>query len=204
VAAPARLSATPFPIWTLLLCGVAGFVFCLPLLQTALVYNRAAVADGEFWRLVTGNLVHLSMPHFLIDVTALLVAGALIEMHRYRHFAMLCLVSGALIGVTLYFAMPEIVVFGGLSGVVTAAVAYLCLHGTRQGGAWKWLCLLVLACLVAKLGVEMALGFSLTVGAGTQTFVPVPVSHAVGAVTALLMFVLVCWRVPRPHPCSAY
>jgi len=203
VAAPARLNAIPVPFRTLLLCGVAAAVYCLPLAQSALVYNRAAVADGEFWRLVTGNLVHLSMPHFLIDVTALLVAGALIEMHRYRHFAMLCLVSGALIGVTLYFAMPEIVVFGGLSGVVTAAVTYLCLHGTRQGGAWKWLCLLVLACLVAKLGVEMALGFSLTVGAGTQTFVPVPVSHAVGAVTALLLFVLAGGRDSRSNRGSA-
>jgi len=73
------------------------------------------------------------------------------------------------------------------------------LHGTRQGGAWKWLCLLVLACLVAKLGGEMALGFSLTVGTGTQTFVPVPVSHAVGAVTALLLFVLAGWRDSRPN-----
>jgi len=199
VAASARLNAIPIPIWTLLLCGVAASVFSLPLVQTALVYNRTAIADGEFWRLITGNLVHLSTPHFLYDVTALLVAGALIEMHRYRHFAMLCLVSGALIGMTLYVAMPEIIVFGGLSGVVTAAVTYLCLHGVQQGGAWKWLCLLVLAGLVAKLGVEMAFGFSLTVGAGTQTFVPVPVSHAVGAATALLLYVLVSWRVPRPN-----
>ena len=199
MAASARLNAIPIPIWTLLLCGVAASVFSLPLVQTFLVYNRAAIADGEFWRLVTGNLVHLSTPHFLYDVTALLVAGALIEMHRYRHFAMLCLVSGALIGVTLYIAMPEIVVFGGLSGVVTAAVTYLCLHGVQQEGAWKWLCLLVLAGLVAKLGVEMAFGFSLTVGAGTQTFVPVPVSHAVGAVTALLLFVLVGQRDTCPN-----
>jgi len=199
VAASARLNAIPIPIWTLLLCGVAASVFSLPLVQTALVYNRAAIADGEFWRLVTGNLVHLSTPHFLYDVTALLIAGALIEMHRYRHFATLCLISGALIGVTLYIAKPEIVVFGGLSGVVTAAVTYLCLHGVQQEGAWKWLCLLVLAGLVAKLGVEMAFGFSLTVGAGTQTFVPVPVSHAVGAVTALLLFVLAGRRDTRPN-----
>jgi len=199
VAASARLNAIPIPIWTLLLCGVAASVFSLPLVQTFLVYNRAAIADGEFWRLVTGNLVHLSTPHFLYDVTALLIVGALIEMHRYRHFAMLCLVSGALIGVTLYIAMPEIVVFGGLSGVVTAAVTYLCLHGVQQEGAWKWLCLLVLAGLVAKLGVEMAFGFSLTVGAGTQTFVPVPVSHAAGAVTALLLFVLAGRRDTRPN-----
>jgi rhomboid family GlyGly-CTERM serine protease len=203
VVASARLSAIPVPIWTLLLCGVAGSVFCLPLVQAALVYNRAAIADGEFWRLVTGNLVHLSTPHFLYDVVALLVAGALIEMHRYRHFAILCLVSGFLTGVTLYVAMPEIIVFGGLSGVVTAAVTYLCLHGVQQGGAWKWLCLLVLVCLVAKLGVEMAFGFSLTMGAGTQTFVPVPVSHAVGAVTSSLLFVLAGWRDTRPNRRSA-
>lgn len=204
MAAPARLNAIPVPVWTLLLCGVAAAVYCLPLAQPALVYNRAAVADGELWRLVTGNLVHWSTPHFLYDVTALLVAGALIEVQRCGHFATLCLASGAVIGVMLYSAMPEIVVFGGLSGVVTAAVTYLCLHGARERGAWKWLCLLALACIVTKLGLEMAFGYSLTVGAGSQTFDPVPLSHAVGAATALLMFALVCWRVPRPRPCSAY
>jgi len=199
MVAPAPLNAIPVPIWTLLLCGVAASVFSLPPVETALVYNRAAIADGELWRLTTGNLVHFSTSHFLYDVTALLVAGALIETQCYRHFATLCLASSALIGVTLYIAMPEIVVFGGLSGVVTAAVTYLCLHGARQGGAWKWLCLVVLACLVTKLGVEMAFGFSLTVGAGTQTFVPVPVSHAAGAVTALLLFVLAGWRDICPN-----
>jgi rhomboid family GlyGly-CTERM serine protease len=203
VAAPARLNALPVPFRTLLLCGVAAAVYCLPLAQAALVYNRAAVADGEIWRLVTGNLVHWSTPHLLYDVAALLVAGALIEVQRCRHFATLCLVSGAVIGVMLYIAMPEIVVFGGLSGVVTAAVTYLCLHGARAGGAWKWLCLLALACLVTKLGVEMASGYSLTVGADSQTFVPVPLSHAVGAATALLLYAVVIWRAPRLHPGSA-
>lgn len=203
MVAPARLNAIPVPFWTLLLCGAAAAVYCLPPVQAALVYNRAAVADGEFWRLVTGNLVHWSTPHFLYDVTALLVAGALLEVHRCRHFATLCLVSGALIGVMLYLAMPEIVVFGGLSGVVTAAVTYLCLHGAREGGAWKWLSLLALACIVTKLGAEMAFGYSLTVGVGTQTFVPVPLSHAVGAATALLFYALVIWRAPRLQPGSA-
>lgn len=203
MAAPARLSAIPVPVWTLLLCGVAAFVFSLPLVQAALVYNRAAIADGELWRLVTGNLVHLSTPHFLYDVTVLLVAGALIEMQRYRHFATLCLASGMLIGVALYLAKPGIIVYGGLSGVVTAAVTYLCLHGVREGGAWRRLCLLVLACLLAKLGAELALGTSLALGAETPGFVPVPLSHAVGAATALLLYVLVSWRVPRPNPGAA-
>jgi rhomboid family GlyGly-CTERM serine protease len=186
----ARLIPLRLPLTALLLCGAAGTVFALPQLQALLIYNRAAIDDGEIWRLITGNLVHFSPSHFLYDVVALFAAGALIEIRGYRHFATLCLVSGALIGAIVYIGSPEILVFGGLSGIVTAAVTWLCLNGLTEAGGWQRLCLLALICLAIKLGVEMALGSSLLAGAEPQTFVPVPASHVAGAATALLLFSL--------------
>jgi rhomboid family GlyGly-CTERM serine protease len=197
----ARLIPLRLPLTTLLLCGVAGAVFALPVLQALLIYNRAAIHDGEIWRLITGNLVHFSLSHFLYDVVALFVAGALIEIRGYRHFATLCLVSGALIGAILYISSPEIVVFGGLSGIVTATVTLLCLNGLTETGAWQRLCSLTLICLVIKMGFEMVLGSSLLAGAELQTFVPVPVSHVAGAATALLLFMLTS-RAKLPTPPS--
>lgn len=186
----ARLISPKLPLTTLLLCVATGAVLALPPLQAALIYNRAAVEDGEIWRLITGNLVHLSPSHFLCNVAALIVIGTLIETRPCRHFPVLCLVSAALIGVMVYALEPGLLVFGGLSGVVTAAVTFFCLRGLRETGARRWVCLAALACLVAKMGIELASGSSLLflAGAADRDFVPVPLSHTVGAATAVLFF----------------
>ena len=82
MAAAARLIPAGFPVWTLLVCAAAGAIHGAPPLQALLFYERAAVDGGELWRLVTGNLVHHSASHFVYNVVPLVIAGALIEMHR--------------------------------------------------------------------------------------------------------------------------
>ena len=187
---PARLIPARFPFKTSLLCGAAGAVFAMPQLQALLIFSRAAIDDGEIWRLITGNLVHLSPSHFFCDVTALLFVGALIEFRGYRHFALLCLVSAAMIGATVYVGSPELSVFGGMSGIVMAAVTFLCLGGLNDTGAWRRLCWLGLVVLAIKMSLEMALGssFESLAEGESPTFVPVPSSHVAGAVTALILF----------------
>lgn len=196
---PARLIPPALPLTTLLLCSAAGAVMALPPLQAVLIYSRTAIEGGETWRLITGNLVHLSPSHFFYDVVALLVVGTLIEARRYRCFPVLCLASAALIGVTLYAVKPELLVFGGMSGVVTAGVVFLCLHGLREAGAWRWVCLATLICLAMKMSLELALDSSLLLLADSenQGFVPVLLSHAVGAATAFLVFGATALRAPR-------
>jgi rhomboid family GlyGly-CTERM serine protease len=189
VEAAARLNPVTIPISTLLICAAAGAVCSAPALQALLVYDRAAIGDGELWRLLTGNLVHHSTQHFAYNVVPLLLAGALIEIQRLRHFLALCALSGTLIGVALYLGKPEIAVFGGLSGIVTAAVTFLCLHGLDKAGPWRWLCRAMLVCLAAKIAIEIALGSSILLTVEPGNFVAVPESHAIGAVAALLFFV---------------
>lgn len=76
--------------WTLTFC--AGLVLLnLGLLPGApawavqllhgLQYDRRAVLDGELWRLLTGNLVHWSLPHFTLDLGAFFIVGLLWERH---------------------------------------------------------------------------------------------------------------------------
>jgi rhomboid family GlyGly-CTERM serine protease len=202
VDATTRLNPAGLPVGTLLICAAAGAVYGAPALQALLIYDRAAIGSGELWRLVTGNLVHHSTLHFVYNVVPLLMVGALIEFQRIRRFPALCVLSGAFIGAALHLTRPEIVVFGGLSGIVTAATAFLCLHGLDKTGPWRWLCLAVLICLAGKIGLEMALSSSFLAGIESENFVAVPESHAVGAVTALLLFlseVLVRRVGPRQH-----
>lgn len=199
----ARLIPPRLPLTTLSLGGVAAAVMALPALQAALIYSRAAIDGGEVWRLATGNLVHLSPPHFYSDVAALLVIGTLIELRPHRHFAVLCAASAALIGLALYALAPGILLFGGLSGIVTAAVVFFCLHGLREPGARRWIYWTTLVCLLAKIGGELISGSSVLLLADAgQDFVPVPLSHAVGAATALLLFVVARRPGVRPTPAS--
>lgn len=194
--------ATRFPVWTLAICAGAALIFSTPALQAHFIYDRSAIADGELWRLVTGNLVHLSTLHFAYDLTAFLIAGTIIEIHGYRFFLTLCFFAATFIGVTLYYAEPRMFYFAGLSGVASAAVTYLCLHGLTEKGAWRRLCVVVLAGMTAKIGIELALGKSLLFETGTQGFVPVPLSHLVGAGTALLLFALVHLSESGPRTCA--
>jgi rhomboid family GlyGly-CTERM serine protease len=180
------MKSLPLPVWTLGICAIAGLVFALPQLQPALVYNREAIGNGELWRLLSGNLVHFSPEHVLKDVLALLVAGTMIELRRYRHFALLCITSGALIGVVLYVMEPTVLVYGGLSGVAIAAITYLALQGTAEGGAYGRVYQIVLVGLLAKIILELAFGSQTSAG-----FVLVPLVHVVGALTAGAMFALI-------------
>jgi rhomboid family GlyGly-CTERM serine protease len=190
VDAKAQLTPARLPVWTLAISAGALLAYFVPGLAALLIYERVAIAHGELWRLVTGNLVHLSNTHLAYDLAAFLISGTIIEIRGYRPFAMLCLSAAMLIGVAIFVFAPELNYYGGLSGVVTAAVAYLCLHGVTEKGTWLWLCAVTMAVLAAKFWIEMALGNSLLLTVSTEAFVPVPLSHLIGAVTALLVFAL--------------
>lgn len=188
--AAARLTAIRLPFWTLAICAGAGLVFLSPFLESLLIYDREAIVHGEFWRLVTGNLVHYSAAHLGYDLLALLVAGTMIEVSGYRHYPILCLAAATCIGMVLYWAEPAMFYYAGLSGVATAAIVYLCLHGLTEKGAWRWVCAAAVLGLGTKVGIEFTFNESLLVASGPNKFLPVPLGHLVGAGVALFLFVL--------------
>jgi len=189
VDAKAHLTAARLPVWTLAICAGAVLTFIVPELKTLLIYDRAAIAHGEIWRIVSGNLVHLSTTHLAYNLAAFLIAGTIIEIRGYRYFPTLCLSVATLIGIILFVVEPAIYFYAGLSGVVTAAVTYLCLHGLTEKGTWHWLCAAMLVGVTTKLGIELMLGKSFLLTVSTEEFVPVPLSHLIGTVTAILLFV---------------
>ena len=185
----ARLIPKWLPVWTLAICSSAVLLYIMPTLESLLIFDRAAIAHGELWRLATGNLVHLSPSHLGYDLGAFLIAGTLIEIRAYRFFPLLCLSAALLIGIAIFWFEPEIYFFGGLSGIVTAAVTYLCLHGLFEKGVWRWLCTAMLAGLTAKIGIELLPGQAFLLVTHSEKFVPIPLSHLVGSIAAIILFV---------------
>lgn len=94
-------------------------------------YDRAALAQGEYWRLLTAHILHLGWGHLWPNVVALVLIGALFNdvLDRFAWLA-LALCAALAIDGGLYLFDPQVDWYVGLSGV---------LHGLVAGGALAWL-----------------------------------------------------------------
>jgi rhomboid family GlyGly-CTERM serine protease len=143
-----------------------------------LCYDRPSILRGELWRTFTGHWVHFSAAHLFWNGLAMAITGTLLEWRRERGVGVLFLLAPLGISALLLVFEPRLQRYGGLSGVVFAAVAYLALRGLREAGSWRWLCSAALALLLLKIGHELLWGESLLAGVAVR---PVPASHAAGA-----------------------
>jgi rhomboid family GlyGly-CTERM serine protease len=174
------LATTKFPVTTLILISLAVIASTSPLLGQRLVWDRTAIVEGQWWRLVTGHLVHLTPRHLWLDVLAVALAGWLIESCAQRQYARLAIMAAFAVGVFVFAFCPSVQVYGGLSGVAFAMFGYMAALCTHARSRWVGCVLLVL--LSVKIGVEYATGHALFVGEG---YVVLPAVHAVGAVCGL-------------------
>ncbi len=176
------------PFLTAVIVAAALGVHLLPTLPPLLVFDRAAIAGGEWWRLVTGHWVHFTAAHLAYNLVVIAVAGAIVERRGYGNLTTLVLLAALLVGALLYLGEPEMRGYGGLSGIATAVVMSLALHGLGDRPPWRYLSLIVLAALTAKLALEFALGRSILPGNSSTPFRTVPLSHAAGAIAAVLAY----------------
>jgi rhomboid family GlyGly-CTERM serine protease len=176
----ARAAALPLAV-----VGTAVLVFCLPQLSALLVYDRQAILAGQLWRLATAPLVHFSVSHLCWDGVVFAAAGWAVEAAGYRGFRLLCALAAVIPGLFFLGAVPELGRYGGLSGLATGAVAYLCFcrMGARSKGSWIWLAILALMSL--KILVETTTAGPLFVQTGSTPFRVLPAAHLIGLGTAL-------------------
>lgn len=146
--------------------------------RVLLRYDRDAVMAKEFWRLVTGHLVHLGPSHMLMNVFALGVLAVIFgRLLRTIDWIVVGLMAALAIDAGLYWLSADIGWYVGLSGV---------LHGFWAAG-----CVLAIAArsreaivltllILGKLGFEAVIGPIALTGevAGGPV---VTVAHAYGA-----------------------
>lgn len=119
-------------------------------------YERAGLESGEYWRLVSGQLVHLGLGHLWPNLAALAIIGVLLdEVFTAGDWWRTALASAAAIDLGLYFLEPDVLWYVGLSGV---------LHGFVAAGALAFIVrrqvigAVLGAGLVAKLLYEQLVG----------------------------------------------
>ena len=190
IQAGGRHGSITLPWRCMLMGGVAVLAYLvLGAAPDALVFDRVAIAQGEWWRLLTGHWVHSDPAHVGWNITALLLLGALFERRLQWRLPLALLIGTVGVNAWLWWMDPALRYYCGLSGILNS----LLIVGLLQ--LWRDcrdpLVLLTGVAAAAKILLEISLGQTLL----TQTAWPgVPAVHAAGFLCGLV-FVGGHWMV---------
>ena len=159
----------------------------------ALVYDRAAVEAGQWWRLLSGHLVHSDPSHLGWDLAGLLVLGWLFEGQlTARRFLVVLLFGVAAVDVWLWWG-PAPLRYCGMSGFLNTLLAGGLVNQWSANRGWL--------VLVVGFGATMKIVWETLHGQAllTATAWPaVPLAHAAGFAGGLLVALLL-FRKPMPE-----
>jgi len=183
-------SPAPFPALALGMGAAALLIASLPGAEAALVFDRGALAAGQWWRLLTGHWVHWSANHLVWDVATFVALGAACEMRSRRRFAACALGSALAISTAVFFLLPTLAQYGGLSGIDCALFALLGAELWREqrradGRIAAGLAVALCVALALKIGFEWRTGATVFVADLGASIVPVPAAHVAGAAVGL-------------------
>jgi len=192
------------PVWGLLL-----LVVNLPLVRghvnTALLWLPQYAQDGQWWRLITYPLVHLSWYHLILDGSAFLLLYHGMEEKRWSSRAMvLGLCSAGSLWLGYWLGDVRNSGLTGLSGIAHGLMAYTALEmltsGSRRSRGLFCLVLVVVKSIYELVSGHVVFEF-MHLGLCGQ---PVAASHAGGVLGGVAGFALVqgCRRLKTFHTAS--
>lgn len=87
--------------------------------QSDFLYIRESVNQGEWWRIITGQLVHTNWPHYILNVGSLILFALLFYITiSTRTFTISLFLLVISIGTCLHLFEPTIYWYAGLSGAI--------------------------------------------------------------------------------------
>jgi len=124
--------------------------------REAFRYDRMAIENGEYWRLVTGHFAHLGITHLLLNLAGLVLVWLLVGRYYTRlQWILAVLLSMAAVSGGFWFIDTYMLWYVGLSGA---------LHGLLLAGAIQGLkslpseSAIICVLVVAKLAYEQFAG----------------------------------------------
>lgn len=176
------------PLALLLLCG--SLQFLQSPFPDAFLYERAAIASGQWWRLLSGHVVHTNLAHLLLNSAGIfalwLVFGrsALLgRRHSATKYLGLVALLSLLISSGLWFWFPDVDNYYGISGVLHGLFCFGAVSDLSQR---RWSGALLLAGCAGKVAWEWIVGPSAATGALIEADVAIS-SHLLGAVCGTLL-----------------
>jgi rhomboid family GlyGly-CTERM serine protease len=189
---PLKLSRIGTPPWfypAAFLCALV--VQLVPGWRETLIYERTALANGELWRIWTGQIVHFGWPHFIADGGLLLIIGWTLGREFPRDSWLGLLLMPPVICAVLYWCDPTMTRYAGLSAVNLGLLLLLAARGWK--GDWRdWFWPAIIVIYVVELGYEIWKGGQ---GGGFISFDDPGVKVATSAHLAAVGYALVAWAV---------
>lgn len=173
----------------------AGFLLVIWMLQPMwLAFERPLIEAGQWWRLLTGQYLHISLAHLLGNLGGLGIAWLLFAEHwrgwRFALVAAVC-VLGSNLG--MWLLHPYIDYYVGFSGALYGLIAFGAvkdwLHGVRFGMG-------ISIALILKVSYEFFVAPVPFLGLSADSLLAVE-AHFYGVLSGLLMVVLLSWRGRR-------
>lgn len=119
-------------------------------------YEDEAIKNGEVWRLITGNLVHLGWGHLIMNILGLgLIWGLFSSCFTTLPWLVITLISSLTVSVGLLIFAPQLQWYVGLSGVLHGLFLAGAIGGIRRGDQREAILLLA---IVGKLIWEQVYG----------------------------------------------
>ncbi len=142
--------------WLSLGVGTTSLLLQVTGMAELLRFGRQEIQDGQWWRLLTGNLVHLGYPHLFLNLAGLAIITLLLAPAMTgKQWFITGLTSMLGVGIGLFLLDPELSWYVGLSGA---------LYGLLLGGAiaeyrnHKQISLILIAYTVGKIVWEQLYG----------------------------------------------
>ncbi|MDX1527153.1 MAG: rhombosortase [Gammaproteobacteria bacterium] len=172
----------PWRTFFLLLIGLAVYVFGGPAPE-GLVFDRQAIDQGEFWRLLTAHWIHADLEHLAFNLVAFGILAWMIEssLGHVKLYAAL-IIGMCFVDVGVWWFVPDIDYYCGLSGILNTLLFVVLVDGWRQSRNVVFV--LVAVGTVFKIAVELVQESAIF----TSTSWPaVPEAHLAGALAAAVV-----------------
>ena len=154
--------------------------------RALLRYDRAGLAAGEWWRLLTAHVVHLDLEHAALNSLGLVLMWALFARdYEPGQWALILLSAITAIDAGLWLRDSTVEWYVGSSGVLHGVMAAGTLAHLRRGDVDGWL---LAAFLIVKVAYEQHTGALPFAGSGAGVIVDAHLFGALGglAIAAVL------------------
>ena len=192
---PILLTNTKYNSLLTLFLSLAMWLFSLwgASIESTLEFNRSAISSGEYWRLLSANLVHYGNAHLAMNLAAfLLVSFSLLRDLSIRNYVLLFSFCALCVSMGILWGNPELLFYRGLSGVLHGLIVAGLFFNRWRNPSLTWI---FIGLVFAKITHEHMPNFE---GNELQAMLPVAVAvdaHMYGALAGA--FYCACYSLRK-------